>query len=127
MVKATAMWTCWSWYEEYDDESLENHTHEGTSQATLWFNDGDAAFVRSDRFTLDSEERLWPRLWSAEQSLGAGGAARLLWFRSCGDLTMEAWLTQPWAASAEPPLFFESMVNPVTPPRYGPTAMGRWI
>jgi hypothetical protein len=25
---------------------------------------------------------------------------------------MEAWLTQPWAASAEPPLFFESMDNP---------------
>ena len=25
---------------------------------------------------------------------------------------MAAWLTQPWAASAEPPLFFESMVNP---------------
>ena len=88
---------------EYDDESL--HNHEGTSQATLWFNDGDAAFVRSDQFTLDSEDRLWPVLWSAEQSLGAGGAVRLLWFRSCGDST-EAWLTQPWAASAEPPLFF---------------------
>ena len=94
---------------EYDDESL--HNHEGTSQATLWFNDGDAAFVRSDQFTLDSEDRLWPVLWSAEQSLGAGGAVRLLWFRSCGDST-EAWLTQPWAASAEPPLFFESMVYP---------------
>ena len=25
---------------------------------------------------------------------------------------MEAWLTQPWAASAEPPLFFEFMANP---------------
>ena len=96
-------------YEEYEDEA--EHTHEGTSQATLWYNDGDAAFVRSDRFTLDSEDRLWPRLWSAERLLGAGGAVRLLWFRSCGD-SMEAWLTQPWAASAEPPLFFESMVNP---------------
>ena len=96
-------------YEKYEDEAL--HTHEGTSQATLWFNDGGAEFVRSDRFTLDSEERLWPRLWSAEPSLGAGGAVRLLWFRSCED-SMEAWLTQPWAASAEPPLFFESMVNP---------------
>ena len=96
-------------YEEYEDEA--EHTHDGTSQATLWYNDGDAEFIRSDRFTLDSEERLWPRLWSAERSLGVGGAARLLWFRSCGD-SMEAWLTQPWAASAEPPLFFESMVNP---------------
>ena len=99
---------------EYDDESLENH--EGTSQATLWYNDGDAEFVRSDRFTLDSEDRLWPRLWPAERSLGAGGAARLLWFRSCYEhlqgASTGAWLTQPWAASAEPPLFFESMVYP---------------
>ena len=109
---------------EYDDESL--HNHEGTSQATLWFNDGDAAFVRSDQFTLDSEDRLWPVLWSAEQSLGAGGAVRLLWFRSCGDPT-EAWLTQPWAASAEPPLFLSPWSTPVTPPRYRSVAMDRWI
>ena len=99
---------------EYDDEAL--HTHEGPSQATLWFNDGDAAFVRSDRFTLDSEEGLWARLWPAERSLGTGGAARLLWFRSCWEFEEAGptgvWLTQPWAASAEPPLFFESMVNP---------------
>ena len=100
---------------EYDDESLENH--EGTSQATMWFNDGDAAFVRSDRFTLDSEERLWPRLWPAERWLGAGGAVRLLWYRTCYQQLREAgptvgWLTQPWAASAEPPLFLKSMVNP---------------
>ena len=94
--------------DEYDDESLENH--EGPSQATLWSNDGDATFVRSDRFTLDSDAGFWPRLWPAERSLGAGGAVRLLWVRSCGD-SMEAWLTQPWAASAEPPLFFESMDN----------------
>ena len=102
-------------YEEYEDESL--HTHEGTSQATLWFNDGDAAFVRSDRFTLDSEEGLWPRLWSAEPSLGAGGAVRLLWTRSCSQQFQETgptgiWLTQPWAASAEPPLFYEFTVSP---------------
>ena len=100
---------------EYDDESLDNH--EGTSQATLWFNDGDAEFVRSDRFTLDSEGRFWPRLWSAEQSPGAGGALRLLWTRSCYQQLQEAgptgvWLTHPWAASAEPPLFLGSMVNP---------------
>ena len=101
--------------EEYEDEAL--HTHEGTSQATLWFNDSDAEFVRSDRFALDSEERLWPRLWSAERSLGAGGAARLLWTRSCYQQLREAgptgvWLTQPWTASAEPTLFFDFMVNP---------------
>ena len=98
---------------EDDDESLDNH--EGTSQATLWFNDGDAEFVRSDQFTLDSEERFWPRLWPAEQSLG--GAVRLLWTRSCYQQFQEAgptgvWLTQPWAASAEPPLFFDFIVNP---------------
>ena len=114
---------------EYDDESLYNH--EGTSQATLWFNDGDAEFVRSDRFTLDSEERLWPRLWPAEQSLGAGGAVHLLWTPTCRSLQEAgptgAWLTQPWAASAEPPLFFSPWSTPVTPPRYRPTAMGRWI
>ena len=101
-------------YEEYEDEAL--HTHEGTSQATLWYNDGDAAFVRSDRFTLDGEEGRWPRLWPAERSLGAGGAARLLWIRSCWEFEEAGptgvWLTQPWAASAEPPLFFESMDNP---------------
>ena len=99
---------------EYDDESL--HNHEGTSQATLWFNDGDAEFVRSDRFTLDSEAGFRPRLWPAEQSLEAGGAVRLLWTRSCGALREDrptgVWLTQPWSASAEPPLFFEPMVNP---------------
>ena len=100
--------------EEYEDEAL--HTHGGTSQATLWFNDGDAEFVRSDRFTLDSEEGFWPRLWSAEQSLGAGGAVRLFWTRSCYQQLQEAgptgvWLTQPWAAGAEPPLFFKSTVN----------------
>ena len=63
-------------YEEHDDEARHSplYTHEGPSQATLWSNDGDAAFVRSDRFTLDSEEGFWPRLWPAER-LGAGGAA----------------------------------------------------
>ena len=100
---------------EYDDEALDNH--EGTSQATLWFNDGEAKFVRSDRFTLDSEERFLPRLWPAEQSLGEGGALRLLWTRTCYQQIQGAgptgvWLTQPWAASAEPPLFLESIVNP---------------
>ena len=101
---------------EYED-SEDEHTHDGTSQATLWFNDGDAEFVRSERFTLDSEAGFWPRLWPAEQSLGAGGAVRLLWTRSCSQQLREAgptgiWLTQPWAASAEPPHFFDFMVSP---------------
>ena len=112
-------------YEEYEDEA--DHTHDGTSQATLWFNDGDAEFVRSDQFTLDSEAGLWPRLWSAEQSLGAGEAVRLLWTRSCYRQRQESgptrvWLTQPWAASAKPPLSFESMVNPCG---YTPLQVGR--
>ena len=101
-------------YEEYEDES--QHSHDGTSQATLWFNDGDAEFVRSDRFTLDSEVGFWPMSWPAEQSLGAGRAVRLLWTRSCGVLqeagATGVWLNQPWAASAEQPLFFNFMVNP---------------
>ena len=112
-------------YEEYEDEA--DHTHDGTSQATLWFNDGDAEFVRSDQFTLDSEAGLWPRLWPAEQSLGAEGIVRLLWTRSCYRQLQEAgptrvWLTQPWAASAKPPLAFESMVNPCG---YTPLQVGR--
>ena len=112
-------------YEEYEDEA--DHTHDGTSQATLWFNDGDAEFVRSDQFTLDSEAGLWPMLWPAEQSLGAEGIVRLLWTRSCYRQLQEAgptriWLTQPWAASAEPPLSFESMVNPCG---YTPLQVGR--
>ena len=40
---------------------------------------------------------------------------RLFWTRSCRPLQEAGptgvWLTQPWAASAEPPLFFQSMVN----------------
>ena len=112
-------------YEEYEDEA--DHTHDGTSQATLWFNDGDAEFVRSDQFTLDSEAGLWPRLWPAEQSLGAEGIVRLLWTRSCYRQLQESgptgiWLTQPWAASVEPPLFFESMVNSCG---YTPLQVGR--
>ena len=112
-------------YEEYEDEA--DHTHDGTSQATLWFNDGDAEFVRSDQFTLASEAGLWPRLWSAEPSLGAGEAVRLLWTRSCYRQFQEAgptgvWLTQPWATSAEPPLFFESPVNSCG---YTPLQVGR--
>ena len=112
-------------YEEYEDEA--DHTHDGTSQATLWFNDGDAEFVRSDQFTLDSEAGLWPRLWPAEQSLGAEGIVRLLWTRSCYRQLQESgptrvWLTQPWAASAKPPLSFESMVNPCG---YTPLQVGR--
>ena len=87
---------------EFDDES---------SHVVLWRNDGAAGFVRSDRFVLDTEERLFPQLL-AGQSLGE--AVRLLWTRPCY-LPQGAWqLTRPWEASEEPPLFFEAEVNPCT-------------
>ena len=64
-----------------------------------------------DRFTVDSEAVFWHRLWPAEQSLGAREAVRLFWTGSCWPF-QEArptgiWLTQLWAASADPPLLFE--------------------
>ena len=75
----------------------------------LWHNDGAAGFVRSDRFALDSEERLLPLLL-AGQSLGE--AVRLLWNRVCSQPPGTWQLTRPWAASEEEPLFFEAAVPP---------------
>ena len=75
----------------------------------LWRNNGAAEFVRSDRFTLESQERIFP--WPlAGQPLGE--AVRLLWVRPCY-LPQGTWqLTQPWATSEEPSLFLEAEVNP---------------
>ena len=79
------------------------------SNVIMWFNDGDAGFVHSDRFVLDSEEPLFP-LPLAGQPLGE--AVRLLWVRPCY-LPQGTWqLTRPWATSREPPLFFDAVVNP---------------
>ena len=79
------------------------------SNVIMWSNDGNAGFVRSDRFALDSEENLFP-LPLAGQPLGE--AVRLLWIRPCY-LPQGAWqLTQPWATSEEPSLFLEAEVNP---------------
>ena len=79
------------------------------SNVTLWLNEGAAGFVRSDRFALDSEENLFP-LPPTGQPLGE--AVRLLWVRPCY-LPQGTWqLTQPWATSKEPPLFFEAVGNP---------------
>ena len=75
----------------------------------LWYNDGAAGFVRSDRVALDSEERLVPWLL-AGQSLGE--AVRLLWNRVCSQPPGTWQLTRPWAASEEPPIFFEAAVTP---------------
>ena len=79
------------------------------SNVIMWSNDGNAGFVRSDRFALDSEENLFP-LPLAGQPLGE--AVRLLWIRPCY-LPQGTWqLTQPWATSEEPSLFLEAEVNP---------------
>ncbi len=75
----------------------------------LWINDGTDGFVRSDRFDLDSEEELYA-YWPSGQPLGE--AVPLLWNRPC-HLPVGPWqLTRPWAASEEPPLLFETGVNP---------------
>ena len=79
------------------------------SNVIMWVNDGDAGFVRGDRFALDSEEKL-VSLPLAGQPLGE--AVRLLWVRPCYQ-PQGAWqLTRPWATRAEPPLFFDAVVNP---------------
>ena len=79
------------------------------SNMIMWTNDGDAGFVHSDQFALDSEEDLFG-LPLAGQSLGE--AVRLLWIRPCY-LPQGTWqLTQPWAISEELSLFLEAVVNP---------------
>ena len=80
------------------------------SKVTLWFNDGDAGFVRSSRSVLDSEEDLLPLALDGQP---LGEPVRLLWHRPCSQ--SQGWssqLTRPWAASEEPPLFFDAGVNP---------------
>ena len=79
------------------------------SKVTLLLNDGDAGFVRSSRFVLDSEENLFP-LALGGQPLGE--AVRLLWNRPCWQSQRSSQLTQPWATSEEPSLFFELEINP---------------
>ena len=79
------------------------------SNMTMWLNDGAAGFADSDRFVLDTEEELAPFLLAGQPS---GAAVRLLWNRPCYK-PVDTWrLTQPWAASEPPSLFFEVAVNP---------------
>ena len=79
------------------------------SNATMWINDGVAGFTDSDRFFLDTEEELGVSLLAGQPE---GAAVRLLWNRPCWK-PLGTWrLTQPWAASPPPPLFFEAAVNP---------------
>ena len=75
----------------------------------MWINDGDAGFVRRDRFSLDTEEDLFPQILPGQPP---GEAVRLLWTRPCYLPQGVLQLTQPWAASEEPPLFFETTVDP---------------
>ena len=92
-----------------DADLLIEESDDPWSKVTLWFNDGDDGFVRRDRFTLDSEENLFP-LALGGQPLGE--PVRLLWYRT-GYESPRSWqLTRPWAASEEPPLFFEAKVYP---------------
>ena len=85
---------------EHDDRS---------SHVVLWLNDGAAGFARGDRFVLDSEEKLFPRLLAGQP---LGESVRLLWIRPCY-LPQGAWqVTRLWTPREEPPLFFDAVVNP---------------
>ncbi len=77
------------------------------SNVTMWVNDGAAGFAHSDRFDLDTEEEFSSLLLAGQPE---GEAVRVLWTRSC---KQGSWrLTQPWAASQPPPLFFDVVGNP---------------
>ncbi len=79
------------------------------SEVVMWLNDGAGAFAHRDRFVLDSEEELAPYLLAGQP---LGEAVRVLWNRPCYQPVGPWRLTQPWAASEPPPLFFEAEVNP---------------
>ena len=73
---------------------------------TLWVNDGQGGFVQGDQLALDGYRPFLP----AGQF--PGEAVRLLWNRPCYLPTGPWRLSRPWAAQAEPVLFFEAAVNP---------------
>ena len=89
-------------YDELRDELV-------WSSVIMWINDGAAGFGHSDRFVLDTEEELLPFLLAGQP---LGEAVRLLWLRPCYKPQGPWRLTQPWAASQPPPLFFDAEVNP---------------
>ena len=78
------------------------------SEVLMWLNDGAGGFAHSDRFALDTEEELSPLLLAGQQ---LGEAVRVLWNRPSYKPVGTWRLTQPWAASQPPPLFFEVEVN----------------
>ena len=79
------------------------------SNVTMWVNDGAAGFAHSDRFVLDTKEELGSFLLAGQP---LGEAVRVLWNRPCYEPVGPWRLTQPWAASPPPPLFFDAAVNP---------------
>ena len=90
---------------EYD-ELRDDHP---VRSVIMWLNDGSAGFAHSDRLDLDTVEGLRPFLLAGQP---LGEAVRLLWTRGCPEPGGPWRLTQPWAASPPPPLFFDVAVNP---------------
>ncbi|MCE2448594.1 MAG: T9SS type A sorting domain-containing protein [Candidatus Latescibacteria bacterium] len=82
-----------------------------SSNVIMWINDGAAGFADSDRFDLETEEdlRTFPFPLAGQP---VGEAVYLLWNRVCSEPVGPWRLTQPWAASPPPPLFFDAEVNP---------------
>ena len=75
----------------------------------MWINDGAAGFAHSDRIDLDPEEEFYPSLLAGQP---VGEAVRLLWHRGGYSEPVRFWrLTQPWAVSEPPPLFFDTVIN----------------
>ena len=92
-----------------DVDLLSVEVGDSRSNAILWLNDGNAGFTHSDRFAPNSEEKLFP---FALAGYSLGEAVRLLWVRPCYQPQGTWQLTQPWAASEEPMLLLDPVVNP---------------
>ena len=92
-----------------DVDLLVGEVDDQSSNIIMWLNDGAAGFGHSDWFDLDTEEELFPRVLAGQP---VGAAVRLLWNRACYKPVGPWRLTQPWAASEPPPIFFEAAVNP---------------
>ena len=92
-----------------DVDLLVGEINDPWSNVIMWLNDGAADFAHSDRFALDTEEELGSFLLAGQPE---GEAVRLLWNRPSYKPVGTWRLTQPWAASQPPPLFFDVEVNP---------------
>ena len=92
-----------------DVDLLVGEIDDPWSNVIMWINDGAAGFTHSDRFALDTEEELGSWLLAGQP---LGEAVRVLWNRPSYKPVGPWRLTQPWAASQPPPLFFDLEVNP---------------